>query len=486
MADLFISYSKEDRAEALTYRSAFAAKGVSVWWDDNLLAGDKWEAEIERQLHEASCVVVLWTETSAKSAFVRSEVTAALEEGRLVPVALAPLSQLGLRSPFDQIQATDMSDWDGDPDSAHFERLHSRVRESIIVNRLRRRERSSSVEFEFFKTIRESDDPHLWTDYVRRFPQGDFVDIARRKLVQIETSPQGGEPGPKPPSDAKRPWAAFAFAGLSAVLAISWFGSEFGSDIVYRLSAPTSETSVVETDNVVDESGNSLMARKDDLRAIADKFRSDSFSDDEARIAIRATLALSTEEIADDQEMIRAVETILDSFLSAERFDFAKQLESEHADLFKQRAEFFVSFCLAYGIRILETPRGDLNDLWSVAERDVFKRNVAEYREYATLDVVRQRFPEYAPMFEPFILKLQGASDREVVTRMRRVENISGRDLSNFNNVMQAYATGAHTVNPNGTDARLVSARVLDLIGEYAEEHDLDEWQRIGILASLD
>ncbi len=58
MADVFISYAREDAEVAGRFAEAFQAAGFSVWWDDALRSGEAFDESIERALREAKAVVV--------------------------------------------------------------------------------------------------------------------------------------------------------------------------------------------------------------------------------------------------------------------------------------------------------------------------------------------------------------------------------------------------------------------------------------------
>ena len=53
MADIFISYAREDRAIAERLASAIEASGKSVWWDRHIKGGSQFSKDIERELHAA-------------------------------------------------------------------------------------------------------------------------------------------------------------------------------------------------------------------------------------------------------------------------------------------------------------------------------------------------------------------------------------------------------------------------------------------------
>lgn len=88
MADIFLSYKKEDRAVAERLVEALRAAGKSVWWDDALNPHQAWDAMIEREIAASRVVIVLWTPHSVQSDWVRSEAHYAQDHGKLVPVMI--------------------------------------------------------------------------------------------------------------------------------------------------------------------------------------------------------------------------------------------------------------------------------------------------------------------------------------------------------------------------------------------------------------
>lgn len=108
MADVFISYAREDREIVAALAKSLARAGYSVWWDHRLVAGAEFSATIERELKAATVVVVLWTGVSVKSHWVRDEAEYAQRTGKLVPLRLgAAEAPIGFR----QFQAIDFSGW---------------------------------------------------------------------------------------------------------------------------------------------------------------------------------------------------------------------------------------------------------------------------------------------------------------------------------------------------------------------------------------
>jgi adenylate cyclase len=120
MADVFVSYSRIDKARVAPLVAAIEAKGWSVWWDPAIDAGQQFDDRIDAELQAASAVLVVWTPTSVASRWVRGEARDAAERGILVPVRFE-----GARLPIDvrAIQTTDLDNWSGDPASAPFQDL---------------------------------------------------------------------------------------------------------------------------------------------------------------------------------------------------------------------------------------------------------------------------------------------------------------------------------------------------------------------------
>src|SRR5262245_16218584 len=86
MTDIFISYSKADRDKVVMLAAYLESEGWKVWWDASLTSGDPYRDEIMKQLTAARAVIVMWTQHSIKSDFVRAEAGQAKAQGKLIPV----------------------------------------------------------------------------------------------------------------------------------------------------------------------------------------------------------------------------------------------------------------------------------------------------------------------------------------------------------------------------------------------------------------
>src|SRR5215468_3755081 len=109
MADIFISYSKADRDKVLMLAAYLESEGWTVWWDTNLAAGDDFRDEIMTQLAAARAVIVLWTQTSIKSEFVRAEAGRAKADGKLIPVKEPDVAYSDIPLPFGEMHTESLS-----------------------------------------------------------------------------------------------------------------------------------------------------------------------------------------------------------------------------------------------------------------------------------------------------------------------------------------------------------------------------------------
>ena len=88
MTDVFLSYASDDRDRVRGLVTLFEDQGWSVWWDRSLNPGQAWDDEIQKQADAAKCMVVVWTNASVASRWVKTEALEGLEKDILLPVQL--------------------------------------------------------------------------------------------------------------------------------------------------------------------------------------------------------------------------------------------------------------------------------------------------------------------------------------------------------------------------------------------------------------
>jgi hypothetical protein len=113
MTDIFLSYKREDVERVRPLIKVLEARGWTLFWDPDIVSGEKWEAVLDRQLKAARCVVVLWSSRSVASEWVRREARSGASRGVLLPVLIEKTMP---PDEFRAVQATDLSAWHGDPD----------------------------------------------------------------------------------------------------------------------------------------------------------------------------------------------------------------------------------------------------------------------------------------------------------------------------------------------------------------------------------
>jgi formylglycine-generating enzyme required for sulfatase activity len=120
MADIFFSYKREDRARIAPLVHLLEREGLTVWWDPDIVAGERFDEVINREIEQARCVVVAWSASSTRAAWVRDEASIGRDRGILVPFSLD-----GARPPlgFGQYQTPDLSTWTADPDDPRVRQL---------------------------------------------------------------------------------------------------------------------------------------------------------------------------------------------------------------------------------------------------------------------------------------------------------------------------------------------------------------------------
>jgi NAD(P)-dependent dehydrogenase (short-subunit alcohol dehydrogenase family) len=112
MADIFISYAREDREIARALAQALADQGWSVWWDRNIPIGRRFHDVIQRELTATRCVIALWSAAALGSPWVREEAQDGLDRNILAP---AKIGIVQLPIGFRTVQTADLSDWNGNP-----------------------------------------------------------------------------------------------------------------------------------------------------------------------------------------------------------------------------------------------------------------------------------------------------------------------------------------------------------------------------------
>src|SRR6266581_5522954 len=121
MHELFISYCRHDSDAANALADTLSKAGLSVWLDrKGIQEGAAFDTQIEEAIAQTSVVIVIWSEHSVKSDWVRAEAAYALGKHKLLPISIDQ-SEPPLQ--FMQIQTIDFRYWDRTSNHHAFQQL---------------------------------------------------------------------------------------------------------------------------------------------------------------------------------------------------------------------------------------------------------------------------------------------------------------------------------------------------------------------------
>jgi GTPase SAR1 family protein len=99
-ADVFLSYSSKDGAQIQGLADELEDKHVSVWYDEGLIAGQPYREVLRQRIETVKAVVVLWTENSIQSKWVKAEVDLADGHNKLICLCDPKLDPKRIPMPF--------------------------------------------------------------------------------------------------------------------------------------------------------------------------------------------------------------------------------------------------------------------------------------------------------------------------------------------------------------------------------------------------
>ncbi|MBY0562555.1 MAG: TIR domain-containing protein [Hyphomonadaceae bacterium] len=189
MADVFISYKREDRRVAERLSIALEQLGFDVWWDFELLSGDRFRKVIEKVIDQCSATIVLWSNLSRESTFVVDEAAYAREQNKLCP---ARIDDCRLPLGFGGDHVVDLSAWDGEMGHEGLQAILRAVEaKSGKKARLGGRARDANdqkrfAELEAFKAAQIAENLSALRAFLRDYPDGAFAKFVRAQLEELE------------------------------------------------------------------------------------------------------------------------------------------------------------------------------------------------------------------------------------------------------------------------------------------------------------
>ncbi len=99
-ADVFISYSTEDRQIVESLRGEIESARYAVWFDQELIGGQKFRNVIDKRIDASKAVIVVWTENSIDSDYVVCEAEKARKQKKLISIRDPGLDIERIPAPF--------------------------------------------------------------------------------------------------------------------------------------------------------------------------------------------------------------------------------------------------------------------------------------------------------------------------------------------------------------------------------------------------
>lgn len=162
--DVEISCAGEDRLRFERFFGGLSSADLDVGWAETSARDDRWWQRTNPMLTDPGCVVVLWTEKTARDPLQISIARAAFVRKMLIQIVVETCEPPA----FFGRQAADWSDWTGNREDARFSNLLEKARELAAV---RREERAAAIKV---IALRRESSARIWRSR-RRFIMGSAV-----------------------------------------------------------------------------------------------------------------------------------------------------------------------------------------------------------------------------------------------------------------------------------------------------------------------
>jgi peptidoglycan hydrolase-like protein with peptidoglycan-binding domain len=128
MADVFISYKREERKAVEIIAEKLRALKLDIWFDEKLRSGNSFDDQIAHEIEAAKAVLTCWTPAAIESEWVRSEAAMAREANKFIACLLAPTT---LIPPFNLVQTDNLTTWAGQENDPAWLKILSRIGELV-------------------------------------------------------------------------------------------------------------------------------------------------------------------------------------------------------------------------------------------------------------------------------------------------------------------------------------------------------------------
>ena len=119
MADVFISYKRDERDAVERIAHQLRAIGFEVWFDASMSAGDAFSDEIDREARAARAILVCWSASARDSRWVKAEAMIGFEQDKLAAAYVDGPDGFSPPTPFNTVHAADVRAYLSSPNEAH-------------------------------------------------------------------------------------------------------------------------------------------------------------------------------------------------------------------------------------------------------------------------------------------------------------------------------------------------------------------------------
>jgi hypothetical protein len=207
MADVFISYKREEANHAGRLASVLEQLGYSVWWDVALLSGDEFRDVIREMIDRCAAVVVLWSPLAVTSRFVVDEASYANRKDKLLPAMLQPADlPFGLGS--DHVDS--LQGWSGQINHPGFQRLLAAIEKktgkTAQMGAPPPQSAAQKAEIAAFQAVAKLRSPGAWRAFLADYPGSMFRSFIDAQVAELEQDDSSGAAPPRPAPPPSPPY----------------------------------------------------------------------------------------------------------------------------------------------------------------------------------------------------------------------------------------------------------------------------------------
>ena len=194
MAHVFLSYMHDEKPFAARLAARLAEAGFDVWWDDALVAGQDFDAVIQKIIEATPAAVILWSRAAARSDWVRAEANIARQQKSAIPVIIDDVPVSALPIPFQQLHMITLQNWDGNPEDSGFKQLLKAIVERVgrpatdplpAATGLPAALAPSAEDAALWADVLKSNEEGDYREYIKKVgPTGPFVKLAELRLAR--------------------------------------------------------------------------------------------------------------------------------------------------------------------------------------------------------------------------------------------------------------------------------------------------------------